>query len=123
MTLSVAQALVALLIMAVLTGPAWAATASWYGESFHGRTTANGETYNQWAYSPYTAAHKTLPFGTLVLVRRGERQVTVCINDRGPFIEGRDIDLNRAAAEALNMIGVGVAEVSLSVVGQRENCR
>ncbi len=88
--------------------------ASWYGPGFHGRKTANGERYDQRAM---TAAHKTLPFGSLVRVRSlvNGKEVDVRINDRGPFIGGRVIDVSRAAAEALGMMGVGVKPVLLLV--------
>lgn len=86
--------------------------ASWYGPRFHGRLTASGETYDMYAL---TAAHKTLPFGTVVRVRSKAlgREVDVRINDRGPFAPGRVIDVSRAAAEALGLVELGVAEVSL----------
>ncbi|MDB5869756.1 MAG: rare lipoprotein [Polaromonas sp.] len=88
--------------------------ASWYGGQFHGRRTASGENYDKYAL---TAAHKTLPFGTIVRVRSLKlgREVDVRINDRGPFAPGRVIDVSQAAAEALGLIGAGVAEVSLNV--------
>ena len=88
--------------------------ASWYGGQFHGRRTASGENYNKYAL---TAAHKTLPFGTIVRVRslKHGREVDVRINDRGPFAKGRVIDLSQAAAEALGLTSIGVAEVSLNV--------
>ena len=88
--------------------------ASWYGGQFHGRRTASGENYNKYAL---TAAHKTLPFGTIVRVRslKHGREVDVRINDRGPFAKGRVIDLSQAAAEALGLTSTGVAEVSLNV--------
>lgn len=88
--------------------------ASWYGGKFHGRPTASGESYDKYAL---TAAHRTLPFGTIVRVRSLAlgREVDVRINDRGPFSSDRVIDVSRAAAEALGLIGVGVAEVSLNV--------
>ena len=88
--------------------------ASWYGGQFHGRRTANGETFNKYAL---TAAHRTLPFGTIVRVRslKHGREVEVRINDRGPFAKGRVIDLSQAAAEALGLTATGVAEVSLNV--------
>jgi rare lipoprotein A len=86
--------------------------ASWYGPRFHGRLTASGETYDMYAL---TAAHKTLPFGTIVRVRSKAlgREVDVRINDRGPFAPGRVIDVSRAAAEALGLLDAGVANVSL----------
>lgn len=76
--------------------------ASWYGPGFHGRTTANGERFDM---NQLTAAHKTLPFGTRVLVHnpRTGKQVVVRINDRGPFAPGRVIDLSKAAAHALGI--------------------
>lgn len=88
--------------------------ASWYGEPFHGRTTASGERYDMWAM---TAAHRTLPFGTVVRVRRTDtgQETTVRITDRGPFVRGRIIDLSRAAAEALNAVGPGVVPVRIRV--------
>ena len=84
--------------------------ASWYGEKFHGRRTASGETFNT---NELTAAHKTLPFGTLVRVRHATngKEVTVRINDRGPFTRGRVIDLSRAAAAAIGLLQSGVAPV------------
>jgi rare lipoprotein A len=84
--------------------------ASWYGEEFDGRKTASGEIYDM---NGYTAAHRTLPFGTIVLVRNIEnsREVKVKINDRGPFKKGRIIDLSYAAAEKIEMLGKGVVEV------------
>ncbi|MDB5884868.1 MAG: rare lipoprotein [Polaromonas sp.] len=92
--------------------------ASWYGGQFHGRRTANGETFDKYAL---TAAHKTLPFGTIVRVRSETlgREVDVRINDRGPFAPGRVIDLSQAAAEVLGLMGAGVTEVSLKV-GSRQ---
>lgn len=84
--------------------------ASWYGPNFHGKSTANGERYNQWAM---TAAHKTLPLPSMVRVTHGKtgKSILVRVNDRGPFASGRIIDLSRAAAEELGMIGEGVAPV------------
>jgi rare lipoprotein A len=96
--------------------------ASWYGGKFQGRTTANGEIFDT---NLMTAAHKSLPFGTIVKVTDLDtgQTTTVRINDRGPFVEGRIIDLSRAAAEELGMVGRGVARVSLEAVdfaSQRE---
>ena len=89
--------------------------ASWYGPGFHGRTTANGELYDMYAF---TAAHKTLPFGTVVEVVDLDtgRSVVVRINDRGPFVPGRIIDLSYAAAEALGILERGTARVGLIVL-------
>ncbi len=89
--------------------------ASWYGPRFHGRTTANGEKYDMYEL---TAAHKTLPFGTRVVVHspRTGKQVVVRINDRGPYIRGRVIDLSKAAANALGMKSRGHDAVVLREV-------
>ena len=89
--------------------------ASWYGPGFHGKKTANGETYDMDAM---TAAHKELPFESIVEVvnRDNGRRVRVRINDRGPFVKGRIIDLSRAAADAIGMIGPGTARVTIRVV-------
>ncbi|MDP2820253.1 MAG: septal ring lytic transglycosylase RlpA family protein [Polaromonas sp.] len=88
--------------------------ASWYGPRFNGRRTASGERYNMHAL---TAAHKTLPFGTVVRVRSlvNGKEVDVRITDRGPFSRGRVIDLSRAAAESIGMLGLGVKDVLLLV--------
>jgi rare lipoprotein A len=88
--------------------------ASWYGPRFHGRRTASGERLDMYAL---TAAHKTLPFGTLVRVRSvmTGREVEVRINDRGPFAKGRVIDVSKAAAQALGMMQDGVKDVVLLV--------
>lgn len=92
--------------------------ASWYGPSFHGNPTANGEPYDMWAL---TAAHRTLPFGTRVLVQSVNtgKTVEVRINDRGPFIRGRVIDLSYGAARELAMIGKGTEEVILTILDSR----
>ena len=89
--------------------------ASYYGKRFHGRRTANGERFDM---NAMTAAHKTLPFGTRVRVTnpRNGRSVTVRINDRGPYIRGREIDLSRAAAAEIGMIRSGHARVRLDIV-------
>ena len=96
-------------------GPSQLGMASWYGPSFHGKPSASGEPYDMWAL---TAAHRTLPFGTWVQVTKVEtgKRVTVRINDRGPFIKGRIIDLSYGAARELAMIGEGTADVSLTIV-------
>jgi rare lipoprotein A len=88
--------------------------ASWYGHPYHGRQAASGEIYNMY---DMTAAHKTLPFGTMVRVHDLDngRDVTVRINDRGPFVEGRIIDLSYAAAQAMGM--PGLAWVRLEILG------
>lgn len=88
--------------------------ASWYGPGFQGRRTANGERYDM---NAMTAAHRTLPFGTLVRVHSlvNGRDVEVRINDRGPYSGKRVIDVSRAAAEELGMLGMGFKEVVLLV--------
>lgn len=89
--------------------------ASWYGHPYHGRTTSNGETYDM---NKMTAAHKRLPFDTWVRVRNlGNGKTTqVRINDRGPFVGNRIIDLSRAAATDIQMISAGTARVRLTVI-------
>lgn len=98
--------------------------ASWYGGQFHGRVTASGEIYDR---EGLTAAHRTLPFGTWVRVLRLDNgwSTLVRITDRGPFVEGRIIDLSRAAARRLGMLAPGTARVRLRVVspGSRASCR
>ena len=86
--------------------------ASWYGKDFHGKKTSNGEIYDMYAM---TAAHKTLPLGTYVQVRNLEnnRRVKVRINDRGPFVRGRIIDLSFTAADRLGIVGPGTARVEV----------
>lgn len=90
-------------------------SASWYGGKFHGRRTANGERYDM---NKHTAAHKSLPFGTKVRVtnRINGKSVVVRINDRGPFVGNRIIDLSRGAAGAVDMIGTGVAPVIIEIM-------
>ena len=83
--------------------------ASWYGPGFHGRLTANGETYNMYGIS---AAHKTLPFGTKLRVCY-QGCVDVRINDRGPYIGARELDLSYGAAKAIGLVEPGVATVSV----------
>jgi rare lipoprotein A len=87
--------------------------ASYYGNKFAGRRTASGETYRPGAY---TAAHRTLPFGTRIVVTHAGngRQVTVRVNDRGPFVRGRVIDLSYAAAQKIGLQQTGTARVTLS---------
>ncbi|WP_291842438.1 septal ring lytic transglycosylase RlpA family protein [Maricaulis sp.] len=90
--------------------------ASWYGPTFHGRPTANGETFDQHAM---TAAHTTLPIPSIVEVTNLEngRSVIVRLNDRGPFVDNRLIDLSRAAATELDFIGAGLAHVRVRYLG------
>ena len=93
--------------------PTQSGVASWYGHPFDGRLTANGETYDM---EKLTAAHRTFPFGTVVRVENlsNNKTVEVRINDRGPFVQGRIIDLSHAAAQDISM--QGIANVRLSVV-------
>ncbi len=89
--------------------------ASWYGRKWHGRKTASGERYNM---RRLTAAHRTLPFDTYVRVTRldNSRSVVVRINDRGPFKEGRIIDLSYRAAQKLGLVKKGVTKVRLDIL-------
>ena len=97
------------------TGESFTGVASYYADKFHGKKTASGEIFDQ---EDYTAAHRTLPFGTKVLVTNIEnnKSVIVRINDRGPFKNNRLIDVSRAAAEELDMIKLGIAEVEIKVL-------
>lgn len=93
--------------------------ASYYADKFHGRTTASGERYDK---TKHTAAHRTLPFGTVVRVSNEEtgQSTVVRINDRGPFVPNRIIDLSRAAAEDIDLIKRGTAKVKVEIVGKEE---
>jgi rare lipoprotein A len=91
---------------------------SWYGPGLEGNETANGEVYTT---GGYTAAHPSLPFGTKLLVTYGERQAVVRVNDRGPYAEGRDLDLSQAAAEELGLHAAGADEVDVEVLGDFES--
>ena len=93
--------------------------ASWYGGEFQGRSTASGEIFET---NDMTAAHRTLPFGTHVMVTnlQNDRSVVVRINDRGPFVQGRIIDLSYAAARVLGIVGSGTARVRLETLGRSE---
>lgn len=97
---------------------AWTETgmASWYGDPFHGRPTASGETYDM---NELTGAHRTLPFGTRLRVQNLDNghSVTIRINDRGPFAKERILDVSRKAAQELGMIGPGTARVRITVLG------
>jgi rare lipoprotein A len=90
--------------------------ASWYGKDFHGRRTANGEVYNMYGIS---AAHKTLPLGTHVRVTnlRNDKTIVVRVNDRGPFVRGRIIDLSYGAAKKIGLVGPGTAPVDIVALG------
>lgn len=100
----------------VKVGDTFDGIASWYGPDFHAKATSNGETYNMHAH---TAAHKTFPMNTIVKVYNKDNGKTtvVRINDRGPFVEGRIIDLSNVAAHDIAMVGKGIANVRVEVVG------
>ncbi len=89
--------------------------ASWYGPGFHGRKTANGEVYDQMSF---TAAHKSLKFGTLLKITnlKNNKSVVIRINDRGPYVHGRDLDLSKAAALELGMVRKGVAKIKVEEI-------
>ena len=97
------------------TGRAQTGVASYYADKFQGRPTASGERFDQ---RKMTAAHRTLPFGTKARVTNPAdgRSVVVRINDRGPFVKGRVIDLSRAAAEKLGIVRAGLAQVKVEVL-------
>ncbi len=96
--------------------PAQEGLASWYGPGFQGRLTSSREVYDQY---DFTAAHRTLPLGTWARVTnlQNGRTVTVYVNDRGPYIDGRVIDLSFAAAYALDIVATGTAPVRIVVLG------
>ncbi|MBX7245043.1 MAG: septal ring lytic transglycosylase RlpA family protein [Candidatus Sumerlaeaceae bacterium] len=101
------------------TGLTLTGKASWYGKDFHNGPTASGERYDMYSM---TAAHKTLPFGTMVKVTNlnNGRDCVVRINNRGPYVGGRIIDLSKAAATQIGMLGSGVAKIKLEVLGQAD---
>jgi len=100
----------ALLLFAAGLVRAEQVVASWYGPGFEGATTASGEPFDP---NDYTAAHRTLPFGTKLIVTYGGRSVVARVNDRGPYVAGRDLDLSQAAAEYIGLTAVGVAPVEM----------
>ncbi len=87
--------------------------ASYYGYSHAGSPTASGEPFNP---EEFTAAHKTLPFGAQLRVSYGGNSTVVTVNDRGPYVDGRDVDLSQAAAETIGLTGPGVAPVEVTVL-------
>ncbi|NOY84683.1 MAG: septal ring lytic transglycosylase RlpA family protein [Nitrospirae bacterium] len=91
--------------------------ASWYGKDFHGRPTASGEIYDMFEV---TAAHKSLPLGTLLHVRDLDtgKSIKVKVNDRGPFVRKRILDLSYGAAKALGIVGTGIAKIELKIIGR-----
>jgi len=90
---------------------------SWYGPKFHGKQTASGELYDK---TKYTAAHRTLPFGTMVKVTylKTNKSILVRVNDRGPFIKGRIIDISEAAAREIGLVNDGVGKIKLEIVNK-----
>ena len=96
-----------------VVGPTYVGRASWYGPGFQGRRTANGERFDP---KSLTAAHKTLPFDTWLRVCRAGRCVIVRVNDRGPYVRGRFLDLSRSAAQAIGLDASGVGTVSATVI-------
>ena len=105
-------------VMGSSKGYAQRGIASWYGTKFHGRKTASGEIYDM---EKFTAAHRTLPLGTYVKVKRTDgkgESVVVKVNDRGPFVDNRVIDLSRAAARQLDMLSEGIAPVLVTALGE-----
>lgn len=101
---------------------ALAGKASWYGDKFHGRLTASGETYNM---NANTAAHKTLPFGTIVRVTNtaNNKSVDVKINDRGPYVKDRVIDLSHKAFSQIGDVKKGVATVKIEIIDDSNTFR
>jgi rare lipoprotein A len=111
-----AVTLIGLVLLYQVAGPYYeVGIASWYGPGFDGNLTANGEVYDMDGIS---AAHKTLPFGTVVRVVEFStgKSIVVRINDRGPFIEGRIIDLSKGAARELGIIDKGITKVGLRII-------
>jgi rare lipoprotein A len=98
-------------------GKSWHGIASWYGRPFNGRRTASGEVFDM---HKYTAAHKTLPFGTRLRVTnlRNGRQTLVRINDRGPYVVGREIDLSYVAARDIGILEKGLEKVRLEILSK-----
>lgn len=99
------------------SGKPYKGIASFYAKKFHGRLTANGETFDN---TEFTCAHKTLPFGTILEVEniKNGKKVIVRVNDRGPYIAGREIDLSFKAAKSLGFIKKGVSKVNITIVNE-----
>lgn len=116
MTSRLLPLLAALSLAAPAAGRSRTAVASYYGAFHHGRLTANGERFNRHGL---TCAHRRLPFNTRVRVTYRGRSVVCRVNDRGPYVRGRDIDLSEGAARRLRMVGAGVARVRLQPLGRR----
>ena len=98
-------------------GDTGSGVASWYGPAFHGKTTASGERFNMY---DLTCAHRELPFGSVLEVTNttNGRSVKCVVNDRGPFVSGRDLDLSYAAAKEIDLIGPGQARVKITYLGR-----
>lgn len=88
----------------------WTAVASWYGPGFHGRTAADGSIYDQ---NAYTVAHKSLPFGTVLVLEANGNRIPAVVTDRGPYIKGRDLDLSYAVAQFLGIVKDGVVPIKV----------
>jgi peptidoglycan hydrolase CwlO-like protein len=95
-----------------IAGDAFGTVCSWYGNEFHGRNTASGQVFNE---NDFTCASRDLPFGTRLALTRGENRIVVVVNDRGPFVAGRDLDLSKAAAQALGFGGVEAVQAQIVV--------
>jgi rare lipoprotein A len=106
-------------LLASMPAHAQTMTASWYGGFFEGRRTSAGCVFHA---GGLTAASRILPLGSVIAVSRGQRTVTLVVNDRGPYVRGRDLDLSRGAAARLGMLGVGVARVEVRVIGLSRPC-
>lgn len=104
-----------ILVVMVLSVKAKEGVASYYHDSLHGNLTANGEIYKT---NKISCAHKTLPFGTILKItnKRNGKVVIARVNDRGPFIKGRDVDLSRKAAEQIGMVQRGVIKIEYEIV-------
>jgi rare lipoprotein A len=113
-------AFVILSIQVATAAPIEKGLASYYDDSFHGRKTASGEKYDK---NQLTAAHKTLPFGTKVKIKNpaNGKSVTVVVNDRGPYIKGRVIELSKKAAQQIDLVKVSVAPVEITVISGPDN--
>ena len=109
-----------ILSLGILSSPAFSqkVVASWYGPGFHGKRTASGERFNQYAL---TAAHKHLRFGTLVRVTYKGRSVIVRINDRGPYAHGRTLDLSKGAARKIGCKGTCVVSMQIVKTGKKRS--
>ena len=92
------------------TGAGFSGVASWYGNEFDGKATASGEIFNE---NDFTCASRTLAFGTYLAVSYGNAQIVVQVTDRGPFVEGRILDLSKAAANALGISGIGSVDIEI----------